>query len=107
MANGPTWIWIKEGAIVRYICKEIRKAKGIAYRVYARYGLDLYITSGGEGNHREDSIHYVDNAIDIRWPRDSNLIDPIHLDLKKDLGKDYDIVKNNTYKIFHIEFDPK
>jgi len=106
MAYGPTWIWWKEGVEFRDLKKPISDAKGIAYEVYAKHKEDLYVTSGTEGNHAPNSLHPHGLAIDIRWPINRGLLEIIYMDLIHELGNGYDVVKNDKYKIFHIEFDP-
>ena len=106
MASGKTRCWYKEGVVHQNFKKKILEAKQIVYDIYGGYGLDLFITSGEEGNHGCGSLHYVGKAIDIDLPP-ANLLDFIHRDIASALGgKGYDVVLHNTSH-FHIEFDPK
>lgn len=106
MANGKTRIWIKEGAVVDKLRKPITYAKGVIYKIYEKYGLDMYITSGCEGNHGANSLHYVDLAIDIKLPS-ATYIEFIHNDIIRELGdKGYDIVLHPKSH-WHVEHDPK
>jgi len=99
------YIWIKEGAVVDRLSKPITWAKGQVAGIYFQYGLGLYITSGCEGNHQEDSLHYVNNAFDIQLPPGA-LIDEIHDKIIDKLGDKYDVLINKKKRIFHIEYDP-
>ena len=60
------------------------------------------ITSTYEGNHGEGSLHYNDQAYDVRLPNDSRL--RIFAKIKEDLGPDFDVVMEKTH--YHIEYDP-
>jgi len=45
---------------------EIEKILEVVCMVYRAFGLDVVITSGVDGPHRENSLHYNFRAIDIR-----------------------------------------
>lgn len=64
----------------------------------------MTITSGNDGKHSKDSLHYKDRAIDIRifdmkYPNRNWLM------IRKQLGKDYDVILEKTH--IHIEYQPK
>jgi len=61
------------------------------------------ITSTYEGNHGEGSLHYANQAYDVRLPDDSKL--RILAKIKEKLGSDFDVVLERTH--YHIEYDPK
>ena len=63
---------------------------------------ELVITSTYEGNHSPGSLHYCNEAVDIRRP---NKPDVIVREIKRYLGPDYDVLLGNSY--IHIEYDPK
>ena len=66
---------------------------------------EVWITSGIEGQHSPDSLHYALRAVDIRtrnFPT-MNTLDDFIIDLRVELGPDYDIVKEATH--LHVEWD--
>ena len=66
---------------------------------------EAVITSCGEGNHSGGSYHYpapLIQALDWRLPK--NPLNKIE-ELKKKLGKDYDVVLEVNH--IHTEYDPK
>ena len=80
-----------------------------AEKIYAEEGHDLWITSGMDGVHSANSLHYRDDicrAIDLRTrfftTAERKLV---CLKLKKVLGREYDVVDEEDH--FHIEYDPK
>ena len=62
----------------------------------------MTITSGKDGIHSKNSLHYVGKAIDIR-SKDMINIDNVCYILRVSLGKDFDIIKENDH--IHIEYD--
>lgn len=63
------------------------------------------ITSGLEGKHGTNSLHYSGNAIDLRTRNlTEDQIDDIASDLQSRLGNDYDVVIEPDH--MHVEFDP-
>lgn len=106
MAYGSTRVWIKEGAIVDKFRKPITHAKGMIHKIFEKYKLDMYITSGREGNHMANSLHYVDLAMDIDLPP-ADLVDFIYMDIIDALNANgYDIILH-TKSHYHVEWDPK
>lgn len=69
-------------------------------------GIDyvMTITSGNDGIHMRKSKHYSNEAIDIRI-RDMVNRERTFKEIKKDLGKDYDVLLESDH--IHIEYDPK
>ena len=61
------------------------------------------ITSTYEGNHSAGSLHYANQAYDVRLPPDSRL--RIFARIKEVLGPDFDVIMYEL--IYHIEYDPK
>lgn len=84
----------------------IEHARRIVARVWASRGYSLTVTSGYDGSHRAQSLHYAGLAEDYRT-RD---VAPAHLPAMVDsvrsiLGSDYDVVLEPDH--LHVEFDPK
>ena len=79
---------------IALICKLIN---GVNYQ--------MTITSGNDGVHKNNSLHYKNEAIDIRT-RDMDVNDKIltQLWIKKWLGFDYDVILESDH--IHIEYDP-
>jgi len=75
----------------------------VAARVVESYGEEFVVTSTYEGNHGAGSLHYDNNAYDVRNPRKNKPV--IVLEIKEKLGKDYDVI--NELSHIHIEYDPK
>ena len=105
---------IKAGADVRFLRPEITdKLWNIEQivRYHAPPGYDFVITSGSDGRHSRNSLHYSDMAVDIRTRLStpgSFFAEEIQLriksDLEKYLGPDYDVVIESSH--LHLEYDP-
>ena len=67
---------------------EIRGALLTVQQVYDKYGLEPVCTAGADGNHKVNSKHYVNDAIDLRLPPKS-IVDNIIEDLKARLGNKF------------------
>lgn len=73
---------------------------------------EAVITSTYEGTHSVGSLHYANEAFDVRKPsamdkekfKDEHNKEAVR-GLKDKLGKDFDIVLEKTH--IHIEYDPK
>ena len=78
----------------------------IVHECFQDYGCNLVITSGIEGSHGENSLHYKGLALDYRT-RDipvgfhKGLIAKV----RWALGDQFDVVAEPTH--LHVEFDPK
>ena len=69
----------------------------------------VWITSANDSKHMEGSLHYKNQAFDIRI---YNIIGDVHVEAVKwaermalALGEDYDVVKEKDH--IHAEFDPE
>lgn len=83
------------------IAEECRKWNGNEYV--------MTITSGNDGKHIKNSLHYKNKAIDIR-SKDMRMKEYTVYKLKKMLGNSYDILlesHNQPNEHIHIEYDPK
>ena len=94
---------IKAGVDISRLKRPIRRALNkIAAVVWAIEREELVITSTYEGNHSPSSLHYCDEAVDIRlWGKARKCRDEI----KRQLGHDYDVIVESDH--IHIEYDPK
>ena len=99
---------IKVGVDVRGIQPEILLARTIAGEIFARYGHDAIITSGSEGEHKENSLHPKGLAIDLRIRQMDKRLWPVVAEaLGKALGPQYDVILEAKKLHIHVEFDPK
>ena len=94
---------LKAGVDISRLNKPIRQALGPLESIYLSGGKELIVTSTYEGTHMASSLHYQNDAIDVRWIAGNvlNLVDKI----KSRLGKDFDVVEEGDH--LHIEYDPK
>jgi len=78
----------------------------IAALIYAGHGKRCRITSGVEGKHGQNSLHYKGQALDL-GTRDyqEQLKVTIRNELREALGGQFDVVLEATH--LHVEFDPK
>jgi predicted AlkP superfamily pyrophosphatase or phosphodiesterase len=78
----------------------------VAELVFSRYGITPTITSAMDGSHMANSKHYSGDALDWRiWESDAqDITDVIVMDLKYQLGGDYDVILESDH--IHIEYDP-
>ena len=74
-------------------------------------GRDGVITSGRDGQHGANSLHYSGEAIDLR-SRDLTpaQVNNVIMALRNILGNDYDVVDEHTDNMesphIHVEYDP-
>jgi len=94
---------IKAGVDISRINRKIRKALPKIQNVLERYDEELIITSTYEGTHRDGSLHYGNDAIDIREPEKKKEL--FLSQLKAILGSDFDVILESDH--IHIEYDPK
>jgi hypothetical protein len=97
---------LKEGVTLKGLQPEILVGVMIVKDVLDKYKLDFVITAGLDGQHKEGSKHYIGQAVDIRSRNiESKLIPTIVRECKLALGRDFDLVQEDTH--LHLEFDPK
>ena len=93
---------IKAGVDISRLRPVIRKKLTKIEKIVDAVGKEeLVITSTYEGNHSAGSLHYCDEAVDIRRP---NRPDAVCQEIRRELGPDYDIILYNS--LIHIEYDP-
>ena len=105
---------VKDGVQLDRMHPAMAAAWPTIMQVFAKHGYVTTITSGNEGEHMRNSLHKVIpcRANDFRtWANakgqqmDAGLKAAIATDIRKLLGKDYDVVVEGTH--IHVEFDPK
>ena len=94
---------IKAGVDISRLNREIRRALPRIQTILNYQSEELVITSTYEGNHGLGSLHYCNDAIDMRLP--GNNVGLVVGEIKEKLGKDYDVVQEGNH--IHIEWDPK
>ena len=88
-------VWIEQGVVW-----DLKLHAAQAFRrVLKAARQDVFVTSGREGDHQADSLHYLGLAWDMRKCGFTKR------QLQKILGKFYDVVSYPWG--FHIEYDPK
>lgn len=98
---------IKPGVDLRGLVPQMAVAYSIAlYLYHEKFGVPCVVTSGSDGKHGPNSLHYKGKALDFRT---NNLrgpqVHPIYLALKEALGAQFDVVLEDDH--IHCEFDPK
>lgn len=98
---------IKPGVDVRGLTPQMVLAYLIAGDVYReKVGLPCVITSGSDGKHGPNSLHYCGKALDFRTNSlRPEQVHPVYMALKQALGAQYDVVLESDH--IHCEFDPK
>lgn len=97
----------KDGVIVR-IGPEIQRIFDVADQVhYEVTGQQALCTSGMEGNHIQESLHYRNLAVDLRiWYTDEvGETAYFATELQRRLGDNFDVLLETTH--VHVEFDPE
>ncbi|MBW2648954.1 MAG: hypothetical protein JRC53_03920 [Deltaproteobacteria bacterium] len=94
---------MKVGVDISRLERNTRRSLIHVFHAFLRHGETLVITSTYEGNHSPHSLHYANQAYDIRKPskNQKEILDEII----RDLGHDFDVVKERDH--WHIEYDPK
>ena len=94
---------LKAGVDIYRLNREIRRALPIIQKALTYYNEELVITSTYEGTHGEGSLHYCNDAIDIRCPEKKG--EEFRKKIKERLVNYFDVVLERDH--IHIEYDPK
>ena len=81
------------------IRKKLTKIEAI---IWACDNEEMVVTSTYEGTHSAGSLHYCDEAIDLRRKKPTTYA---YKEIKRYLGPDYDVVLKPEH--IHLEYDPK
>jgi len=97
---------IKPGVKFEMLSPQMLLGAIIVMDAYEEMGQEATITSGTDGTHKQNSLHYSGNAMDFRT-RD---VDPSRMkslvaEIKRRLGENFDVVLEKDH--LHVEFDPK
>ena len=92
---------IKAGVDISRLNREVRRSMTPMNAWVKSLNDEMVITSTYEGNHQAGSLHYCDNAYDMRRPEraDGEEVERV----RKLLGSDFDVVFYVRH--IHIEFD--
>lgn len=94
---------VKLGVDISRLNRPIRRTLNKIEVIFRTHLEEPVITSTYEGDHSCGSLHYTNDAIDVRNPKTNANI--IFIELKKVLGTDFDILQLSNH--VHIEYDPK
>ena len=96
---------IKAGVDLRGLQPQMALAYTIASRVFFDNGQACVITSGSDGQHGPNSLHYCGKALDVRTHHlRPEQVHPVYVALKEALGDQFDTILESDH--IHIEFDP-
>jgi len=94
---------LKLGVSIEKLSRKARRGLEVVAAVFAEFGHEAIITSTYEGNHSPRSLHYANDAFDVRLPPDGVL--RIAPGIRERLGGDFDVVLEKDH--IHVEYDPK
>ena len=92
---------LKPGVDISRLNREIRRFLAKADAIYTLYHEDFVVTSAYEGTHSPASLHYANDAIDIRTPKKYKT--EIFNGLKAVYPDRYDVIDEGDHT--HVEFD--
>jgi len=81
---------LKAGVDISRLERNTRRSLGVLAWLFDNEADLLVITSTYEGNHSAGSLHYANQAYDIRFP--INDPDRIFRRIKKTLGSNFDVI---------------
>lgn len=95
---------IKEGAVIAGLDIKMQPCLVSAAKIWKALGQELVITSGLDGTHSPESLHYYGRALDFR----TNYFDETTkanaaMLLENALGGRFDVVTHSTH--IHVEYD--
>ena len=93
---------IKAGVDISRLERTTRRSLNILERAWKFHKEELVITSTYEGTHGAGSLHYANQAYDVRYPTDDH--DFWEVLVKQYLVHNFDIVAESNH--LHIEYDP-
>lgn len=95
---------LKLGVAIDKLNPEIRRSLVAIETVYNKYGYEPVITATYDGNHKVSSLHYRNDAVDLRLPG-SKVMNALCVEMRTVLGKNFDVVLESDH--IHVEYDPK
>jgi hypothetical protein len=104
---------IKVGVSLANLVPQMAVAYTIVAFVMAEWGIPCIITSGNDGKHGENSLHYRDGlcrALDFRTKHFNGWKPGLRDAVKTALGENFDVVLEDLggeNEHLHVEYDPK
>jgi predicted N-acyltransferase len=101
-------VWVRWGANLKLNreCQQLLRKRA---REAKRRGQEIFVTSGNDGKHQDDSFHYINDAwddfegtINVAGRSKRSLI---KAQIKAIAGEDFDIIVKKSHT--HTEYDPK
>lgn len=96
---------IKDGVDLRGLQPVMSVALDVSRDAYRKYGSEVVLTSGRDGNHKANSKHYEGLAVDLRISNLGGKEKSVFNEIKNALNEQWDVVLESDH--IHIEFDPK
>lgn len=95
---------LKLGVDISRLSRNCRRGLNAVESAFAAWSLEPVITSTFEGTHSPSSLHYANEAFDIRIPgkHEEKILDKIKKSLQP---QGFDVVDEHNH--WHIEYDPK
>lgn len=94
---------LKPGVDISRLNRILRRTLASIDSIFMQYEEETVITSTYEGDHMPSSLHYSNDAYDVRRP-EKHLTEILPA-IKDRLGRHYDVVLEADH--IHIEYDPK
>lgn len=103
---------LKAGVTTDTLSPAMKRALPLIESAYIDEGLEFWITSANDGQHKQGSKHYTNEAIDagtkfrltgVQYP--STVKERLAARIRQNLGSDYDVVVESDH--IHVEHDPK
>lgn len=95
---------LKLGVDISRLARPLRRKLVGIDEIFTRMtGREAVITSTYDGTHAPNSLHYANEAVDVRLPSQSG--DEVVACLREYLGKEYDVIPEVDH--IHVEYDPK
>ncbi len=97
---------MKEGVVMVGTSHTLFEIIRVARQVYSALDKAVVITSGIDGSHRKDSLHYVGKALDLRTRHlTHDEKNEVRDEMRAKLGDNYDVVLESDH--LHVEYDPQ
>jgi len=97
---------VKLGVDISRLNREIRRTLDIVEAVFEEIGEEAVVSSTFEGNHSAGSLHYSNDAYDVKLPKKADRW-KVFNSLREKIDKRFDLYYADGYPCFHIEYDPK
>ena len=95
---------LKLGVDISRLNREIRRVLKTVESIYQTLGeQEPVITSTYDGNHVQSSLHYANDAVDLRLPTKNR--EEIFKAIADSIGKNFDCINHVDH--IHVEYDPK